>query len=150
MSGRFHFCQRGLAVPLLAVIFAVVGCGPSKGTVSGTVTFKGKPVTSGSVSLFGSDNIQYSSQISPDGTYSIPDVPGGPAKFLVVSPNPNDAARQRVRTGGGPLDGPAGGGATPVVPKSSWVEIPETYGDPATSGLTGTVNGPTTINLELK
>src|SRR5690242_8111846 len=80
--------------PLCAVgLLAVAGCGAGRGTVSGKVTYKGKPVVTGTVSVIGSDGIQYAAQITPQGTYSVPDVPAGPAKFTVSSPNPDDAVR---------------------------------------------------------
>jgi hypothetical protein len=129
-------------------VLAVSGCGSSKGTVSGKVVCGGKAVVWGSVTLIASDNMTYAAQITPEGTYSVPNVPGGPVKICVTSPNPDTVAR------GGPA--PRGtasdrADAAPVAkpPDGSWVELPEKYSDPEKSGLTGTVNGNTTIDLNL-
>jgi hypothetical protein len=133
------------ALGLLLVVSA--GCfGPSRGTVSGQVTYKKKPVTWGTVSVIASDNIQYPGEITPEGTYSIPNVPGGPVKILVTSPNPGDGRRPGgVARGGGDLE--AKGARAPA---TKWVPLPDKYGDLAKTDLTGTVEGDTVIDLHLK
>jgi hypothetical protein len=137
---------------LNVLVLAAAGCGSttSKGTVSGKVTHKNKPVVWGTVTLIASDNKAYTGEITPEGTYSIPDVPGGPVKLCVTSPNP-DAGKQRGGAGrGGAGDVEAGGGAAGVsLPKGAWFLIPEKYADPQRSGLTGTVHNDTTIDLKL-
>jgi len=147
------FSLRLLAgVSCLAAAVAA-GCGPGLGTVSGTVTFKEKPVTSGSVSVIASDGIQYVGEITPQGTYSIPRVPAGNAKFTVASPNPNHAAAGRVAgNAGGAASGDAAAPAPAPNPPAAgtWVALPPEYADPAKSNLTGTVTGDTVINLPLK
>jgi hypothetical protein len=133
-------------------VLVVGGCSSKGGTLSGKVSHKGKPVVWGTVSVFGRDNIQYAGQITPEGTYSVPNVPGGPVKIAVSSPNPDGAAR------GGPAAAIARGGAgdlgggpdpNPVVQSKTWFAIPDKYADPQQSGLTGTVKGDTIINLDL-
>jgi hypothetical protein len=104
----------------------------------------------GTVSAIASDNIQYTASITPEGTYTIPNVPHGPVKLGVSSPNPDARAR------GGPAaqasledaDRAAAAGAPP--PGRAWVEVPEKYGDPLSSGLTGTVRSAMTIDLTLE
>src|SRR5262249_45736144 len=106
--------------------------------------------------LIASDNMSYSSSITPEGAYSIPNVPGGPVKLCVTSPNP-DAGRKSggpaPKGGVGDAGGGSGGGAAPpappLLPKGAWVQIPAKYADPNTSGLTGTVNRDTTIDLKV-
>src|SRR5687768_6141681 len=72
-----------------AVLFVMIaGCGPARGTLSGKVTHKDKSVVWGSVSAIGSDGIQYDGKITPEGTYAIGGVTGGPIKLCVTSPNP--------------------------------------------------------------
>lgn len=133
----------------VALCVALAGCGPSKGTVSGKVTHKGKPVVWGSVTLIASDGVQYAGQITPEGTYTVPHVPGGAVKIAVASPNPDGTSR------GGPAAARGGSGdrsgeeARQMPPPGAWFALPEKYGDPAQSGLTGTVSGDTTIDLDL-
>jgi hypothetical protein len=135
---------------LVALGLLVLGSGgcKSKGTVSGKVAHKGKPVIWGTVTIIGSDKIQYAGQITPEGTYTVPDVPGGPVKIAVSSPNPDGTSR------GGPAAQRGGdlAGAEPpppVIKSGGWFPIPDKYSNPETSGLTGTVNADTVINLDL-
>jgi hypothetical protein len=68
----------------LAIILA--GCGPRTGQVSGTVSFNGKPVTSGTVTMVSVDGIPIQSPIGEDGAYSLPQIVVGEAKIVVSSP----------------------------------------------------------------
>jgi hypothetical protein len=141
-----------LRLPLLAagVLVAAAGCS-SRATVSGKVTYKGKPVVWGTVTAIASDGVQYAAQINPDGTYSIANVPTGPARFAVSSPNPDGSAR------GGPAAAKGGAGdrgdgaeaGPPNPPPGAWFPIPDQYSDPARSGLTATIgSAPVDLNLE--
>src|SRR5262245_13565118 len=130
-------------------LLALAGCGSGKGTVSGTVAYNGKKLTSGTVSVIASDGIQYAAQITTDGKYSIPNVPSGPVKITVSSPNPDDAIRggpAAARGKGAAAQGDLGGGDQPLpprdpIPPGSWMAIPEKYSDLEKSGLTGNVRG---------
>jgi hypothetical protein len=135
---------------LCVFLFISAGCSPSKGTVSGLVKRQGKPIVWGNVTLIASDNAAYSGPITSQGTYSIPNVPGGPVKLCVTSTNPDGAAR------GGPAaersaasDRAAAGANRSLPPAGAWIAIPDKYTDPQQSGLTGTVKGDTTIDLDL-
>ncbi|MBO0699966.1 MAG: hypothetical protein J2P46_16330, partial [Zavarzinella sp.] len=66
---------RAAVIAFVAVLAA--GCG-STTTVSGTVTYKGAPLSGGSVTLVSGDGVAHSGAIQPNGTYTIPDVPTGP------------------------------------------------------------------------
>jgi hypothetical protein len=139
-----------IVIGALCLVISPTGCKKGTGTVSGKVTFGGKPVGWGTVSVFASDNIQYTGQLSPEGTYSIPGVPNGPCRITVASPNPDLA-----KGGGPPAAGLGEGGAidgdvnqTMPAP-ADWVQIPEKYGHPDQSGLTAVVNSNTTIDLNL-
>jgi hypothetical protein len=81
-ASRFRAVGVACAVALLS------GCGPEFTTVSGKVTHKGRPVVYGTVTAIGSDQATYYATIQLDGTYSVPGVPVGPAKFAVYSPDP--------------------------------------------------------------
>ncbi len=109
-----------------------------------------KPVVWGTVTLIASDNVAYAAEITPEGTYFIPNAPPGPVKLCVTSTNPDGAAR------GGPAaarssvsDQAAADRTRPPPPAAAWVGIPEKYTDPERSGLTGIVKNDTTINLDL-
>jgi hypothetical protein len=150
---------RAAAAVLLGFLLAVGGCGPSTGTVTGKVTHKGKPVVWGTITMIASDNIPYSGSLNPDGTYSIVGVRGGPVKIGVMSPNPDGATRGSTPVGGRPGAGAAGdlGGkaAAPAQPAvalpapGAWFALPDKYADPLQSGLTGTVQGDTVLNVDL-
>ncbi|MDY3560114.1 carboxypeptidase-like regulatory domain-containing protein [Gemmata sp. JC673] len=143
MSAR---CFWG-AASLVAFSLVLSGCSPAKGVVSGRVTHKGKPVTSGSVTLIASDDLPYAAQIASDGSYSIPGVPGGSVKIGVTSPNPSGAGRggrgAAAALSEAPREGPGTAGA------GSWVELPDKYTDPLKSGLSGAVSGDTRLDIDL-
>lgn len=148
MSTRLRRYVVGMGI--VCLLAGVAGCGKGKGTVSGRVTYGGKPVVSGTVSMIASDDIQYSGSISPDGTYSISGVPNGPVRILVSSPNSN-----AVKPGGPPPTSGTqgdieGAPAQPAAKPGEWTELPGKYADPAQSGLTGTVKSNTIINLDLE
>jgi hypothetical protein len=143
-------------VPLCAAgLLALAGCGGDKGTLSGKVTYQGKPVVLGYVSVIASDNVQYAGPINSDGSYSIPNVPGGPVKIAVSSPNPGAkpgspaAAGEGRKVKGGTGDLPGEEAGPPGAAPAGWVALPEKYADPQTSGLANSVRGDTVINLDL-
>ena len=102
---------------------ALAGCGgASNATVSGTVTFQGKPLPSGTVAFFGKDNQVASGAIESDGHYSVQRVPVGPVKISISTPPP-----------------PSQEAAASGMPTLQTIEIPAKYSDPAQSNLTFTV-----------
>jgi hypothetical protein len=140
---------------------ALAGCGHGKAPVSGSVTYKGKALPSGTVSFFGSDNQVASGQIGPDGSYSVPAVTVGPVKVSVqvatvgkktITMGPPGGDKKM--TSGGPKDmaersaiATGEGAGTPA----AVVKIPQEYANPETSGLTFTVQpGGNTFNIDLK
>jgi hypothetical protein len=130
--------RRSLLVPGLVVGFALLpapGCGFHTATVTGLVTLGGRPVGDGSVVFYCADKQIVRGLIGPDGRYSIPNVPWGPATVTVQShPRVPDGMRMRQNlppSSGGPelppaVEGPA---ARPGV------VIPPRYGLPEESGL---------------
>jgi hypothetical protein len=74
-------CSTLLAIPLVS------GCGSNTATVTGTVTYKGKPVPGGSVVLYCADQQIVRGLIGIDGRYTIPNVPCGQATVTVHSPS---------------------------------------------------------------
>lgn len=144
-------CRGALVVLFLA---AASGCGSSVGSLSGKVTYQGKTVASGTVMVIGSDGIPRYGKIETDGAYKIDDVPPGPVKVTVNSPNPVPdpaqvaAAQARPKRGGREQTNPI---TAPTSDPKLWFEIPAKYGDPNTSGKETTVKGGNnTLNIELE
>jgi hypothetical protein len=138
------------SVLLIVAACAIAGCNGSRtNTLTGKVTFQGKPVTYGSVLVLCEDGTQHTGNIEPDGTYSVSDLPTGPVKLAVISPEPPDPRDQRPH----PLP-PGAPGAPPAdlpaIDRSRWFPLPEEYSDPRKSGKTTTVNtGTTQFDIEL-
>jgi hypothetical protein len=79
-------------VALLGVaclLLCLGGCARGKGNVSGKVTFEGKPLQFGTVTMAGDYGVPHSGQILRDGTYTVSGVPYGNFKVAVSSPDPN-------------------------------------------------------------
>ncbi len=150
--------RKGVSLFVPGLLLLIVGCG-SNGTITGTVTFNGTPLPSGTI-MFVPENGQPSvnAPIS-DGKYTIDKVPSGPAKVVVHStvneggrPSPMQMAMQR--SGGKvPEDVPEGArklmeGAAQA---KKGIKIPDDYSDPEKSTLTYTVKGgKQTHNIDLK
>jgi hypothetical protein len=142
------------AVVGLAML-AAAGCGPGSADVTGTVTFKGKPVVCGTVVVFGSDGLPRSGTINPDGTFRVEGIRVGPARVAVTSPPPPGAGPARPKSRGGregddgdKIPPPQAPPADPQVVKN-WVALPEKYGDPTRSGLTFDVPAAQPVTLTL-
>jgi hypothetical protein len=118
--------------------------------VSGTVTLRGKPVSGGSVVFYCADQQIVRGLIGPDGTYSIPNVPCGPA-VVTVQAHPRVPPGLYLRQN---LPPASGGPLTPTVdhpPEAHGTPIPARYGLPEESGLSAVVErGRTTHDIDLK
>lgn len=103
-----------------------IGCGGSEnaGAVSGTVRFKGQPLSEGSVSFIGENGQVATGIIDPSGRYAVDRVPVGSAKVTV----------QIVRADGPPPVSFAGA-PKPAQGTAAEPKIPLRYSVPATSGL---------------
>src|SRR4051812_30756506 len=77
----------GVSMVLLAFSLAT-GCGPATGNVAGKVYYNDKVVTSGFVTLVGTDGIPKNCPIGEDGSYKIDGVVAGEAKVAIRSLNP--------------------------------------------------------------
>jgi|SRR5579883_1401524 len=145
--------RRGRLVAVAALVLAVTGCGASHADVTGKVTYVGRPVVYGTVSVIGSDQKTYYATIKPDGSFTAVRVPVGPAKIGIYSPDPYfeppippamKAKAEEARRAAG-IETP------PKPPKGQWVRLPPKYADPLTSGLSVEVGAtPTMVTLELK
>lgn len=144
----FSDCIRALKLGLAMVLPAlVIGCGGSGGpemaTVTGKVTYQGKPLTKGTISFISTDpsRSNANSVIGPDGSYSLQTTnPGdgavvGDYKVIVSDVDPNS------------LNTAAPG--EPV--KKQERLIPEKYENPDSSGLTRKVeSGRNTFDIALE
>lgn len=139
-----------LSVPLLVLLSA--GCS-SKGTITGTVTYKGTPIPEGSVQFMPENGAPTVSAVINDGKYTAEKVPVGPAKVAITSlvPSQQDNAMTKMMMSGGKGGGPppdakipeearklfSGGGGAP----KKGLKIPDKYSDLQNSGLSYTVTG---------
>jgi hypothetical protein len=134
---------------ILMAALAASGCGARTAAVAGKVSYRGKVVTSGRVSVKSQDGTGGSGVIQPDGTFVIAKAPVGPVKVAVDNPVPPGLTRggMAVPPGMSPND--------PEIKAAreqarSFVAIPVKYGDPEQSGLTATITGgKNELNLDL-
>ena len=143
--------MRLLAAVLLA---GLSGCARTV-DVDGTVTYRGKPVISGSVIFVGPDHATHTGIIEPDGTYCVEGVPPGPVKVAVVSHDPAKGRTVQAgdkilhRTGRGKRQS-RGAANRPPGPAKGWFPLPPQLADAETSGLAWLVpTGHGTFPIEL-
>lgn len=182
-SSEIRMTSRGLWVRscmvfALVVVLAATGCGQKTNKVKGKVTYDGKTVVWGSVTLLDAKGAYHQGDIDLNGNYEIANVPVGPVKIGVVSPDPKVEAGGSKGGKGGNRDAAAAGGAktsgggaaasddprerffqqqggrpqAPEKPKpqpGQWFPIPAKFTDPATSGLSGEVKPGTDLNIDL-
>ena len=135
-TGRGHFVWA-----LGLILVAMAGCGPGRGDLSGKVTFRGKGLRGGSVSAVGGDGIPRSGFISDDGRYRVADLPAGPVKLAVTSPDPAKPPARPGKTGEPPAK----------ASRDGWFPIPDKYADFATSGLSADIrSGTNSLDLNLE
>jgi hypothetical protein len=131
----------------------VVGCSKAPGDLSGTVTYKGKSVVTGTVTAYDSDKRPYQGAIE-QGQYTIKGIPAGPVTLIVVSQDPAAASQMPGGRPAGPgrEGGREGGRGAPATPIAGWFAIPKKYEDINTTDLkTEVKSGPNnTFNIELK
>ena len=130
------------SVAACLALAALAGCGDgSKATVSGKVTYKGAPVTGGTLTLYPSSGTPYPVNIGTNGTFNVGDAPVGTMGVAINTDNvPTTAGYQMSPGVTPPKDMPAPPQMdTSNMPKK--VVIPQKYGDPKTSGLTWDVKG---------
>jgi hypothetical protein len=125
---------------LLAILLAgVCGCG-HRATVTGKVTYQGRPVRHGTVILLGGDKMARAGVVQPDGSYLVEGVPPGSVKIGVISGDPSKG-RSPMRDGKRVRPGRIEG----------WFPLPSKFEAPETSGLSCTVDsGHVNHDIELK
>lgn len=121
--------RKMVVVGLLLAL--VSGCGGS--TLRGKVSYRERPVLSGSVIALQADGTARSGVIQPDGSYEVEGLSRGPVRLGVLSPDPARARsilptpKVEARGGKRPRTKPGTNG---------WYPLPASLGDPEKSGLT--------------
>ncbi len=155
----------GLPVRLFSVLLVgalLSGCG-SKGTISGKVLYKGKPVTGGNLTFQSSQGV-FRTTINEDGTYRIEKVPAGPVKIgvenqslqiqegqgqMLAKVTPKDKKGKDVNVSE-MMQGMQKMMQKGAIP-GKYVPIPQKASNPETSQLTYTVtSGSQVYDIELK
>lgn len=155
---------RSLVLSLgLVACVAVTGCGAKTSNVKGKVTYGGKSVVWGSVTLVDEKGMFHQGPINLDGTYTIPNVPVGKVKIGVFSPKPDGTHK-----GGRGAVSAVGGKGDPNDPRDkfksapppeppkpqpgAWFPLPDKFVEPEKSGLTGEVKSSkeTVLDVDLK
>ena len=150
----------------LSLIIVAAGCG-AKGTVTGKVTYQGKTLRMGTVNYVNEKTGKtYTGTIGDDGTYTVKQVPAGPAKISVVSRPVSMGGEKGGNRGTGaprgatfkpPKDAPQDtkpkdmGALDPTEQNKKHIPIPEKYEHVDTSELTYEVkSGSQDHPIELK
>jgi hypothetical protein len=138
MNARLLRCLTLCILGSCAMLLAGSGCadrGIKKITLKGTVTYEGKPVTSGLLKIIGPGGNYSAASIQESGHYEITEVVPGELKIGVME----------TPQGSGSSGGD--GGASKVTP----LNLPEKFRDPETSGVKYTITEETReLNIELK
>jgi hypothetical protein len=121
---------HGLCLAVASLTMAAAsGCGPSKASITGTVTYSGQPLPSGTIT-FASEAGAKPVKAAPitDGKYTITDFIAGPAKVTILTtPPPSSGGRA-------PPGAPVIAAPTTAAP-GKYVPIPAKYNNPEQSGL---------------
>jgi hypothetical protein len=121
-----------LRAGVISAMLLAAGCGGGRANVAGKVSYKGKLLATGTVSMVGPDGIVRQGAINVDGTYTVTGLAAGNVQIGVLSPRPVGDVRTGQRGGRGNRLAPPVDGAPDT---SGWFAIPSTYQEPTTSGL---------------
>ena len=152
-------CRLATSIGCFIVMLALVpGCGPKAGDVTGSVVYKDKPVTSGTVTMVGKDGNPVQTEIKEDGKYELRGVPVGEVRIAVSSPSltPQKGGRKIERIDpntGEKLEtkGLEEGLPGTELQRKTWRAIPLKYSDITQSDLKHTVTpGPNTYEIRLE
>jgi len=138
-------------VSSIVALVLVAGCGPGYNKVNGTVSYKGKNLTMGTITFYSGDGKTKSfTTIGSNGFYELIDPPLGKVRVgIAVKPPPSvklipgkDKDKEGIKPKAIIGDTPS----TPVEP----VLIPVEYADPGKSGLTAELSsGSNAHNIDL-
>jgi len=125
--------SRGRVLPLLLIsgLFLVAGCGKPSGIVSGHVSYQGKALDHGSVTIIPTEGPGVGGEIKSDGTYRLTNVPLGKGKVIVFSQDPKmtEDTQRAIKAQRENPTGQAGQGLRNIDPKK-YQNLPAEFGDP--------------------
>lgn len=141
-------CLRRVCASLgiMLLFYGALGCGGGPTTVSGKVSYKGAPVTGGSIKFTFDGGKEDSGGIDQRGNYSLQVTSHGKARVSIETESIKGAGVDALAPPGGEkLNVPAMPGG-----EYTYVQIPARYADPGSSNLTVDVKtGTQTKNWEL-
>jgi len=153
----------GRACALALCVCLAAGCG-GKSDVRGKVTYRGRALAWGTVTLVDATGQYHQAPIATGGDYQIPGVPPGPVKIGVYSPDP-DGPRGRALHQRGDFPGKLRGlvledprakfrkeaTAEPPRPgRGKWFALSAQYTDPEKSGLKGEVRKGQPLDIDIR
>ncbi len=145
--------RLALLLPL-AVAVALVGCSANKAPsakATGKVTYKGQPVTGGSMQFFPKEGGSYSAVLKSDGTYQATQLPTGEMTVTVETESANKNREMPSYGGKKTMSSPPPPGVKLGGGDNVYVKIPHKYADPKTSDLKVTIkSGNNPHDFELK
>lgn len=169
---RFFPRRLGSALVLVGVLGVLLpGCSRPTGSISGKVTYQGKPLKGGNVSFQSTEGREsFAATIGEDGTYSVPKIIGGSYKVCVETDSlkPSGGAPGMSKGPSDPKDAKAGPppgaqipegykvdntamGARAAENRKRYVQIPPAYAKPETTDLAYEFKGGTeTYDINLK
>jgi hypothetical protein len=121
---------------LLVIVLAFFFSGTKSATVTGRITYQGKPVIWGSVVLVGADGRCAAGRIEPDGTYRVENASLGSVHVGVISRDPlvqnwaTNLKASRTRPSAKLFATP------PPVDRRRWFPLPQQFEEPTNSGMT--------------
>jgi uncharacterized protein YceK len=139
--------QLILVFPVFAVLLTLSGCGSNTSTVSGTVTYKGSPLTNVQIDFVPVDGgPTFTAMTNSSGKYQV-DVPNGTCKVTVIS-QASSAAEPTVKSMKDPKSSvpPPKAAATATPPTGlEKPTLPAKYASPTTTPLTVNVTNSSTV-----
>lgn len=145
---------RGTCLIFLVIGPATLtGCGPGKGALSGKVSYQGKPLPGGFITIVpekGTAAQTVQGKIETDGTYSVSNIIAGPVKIGVQGLETPKYAEAMIPPSEMATRGKDTLKASPKATQPA-VKLPVDYGNPEKSGLRYTVTGGSQVyDIDLK
>lgn len=135
-------------VLLMTLLFTIGGCRHGS-SITGKVTYKGRPVIYGSIICVGADKTARSGVIGPDGSYTVENVPAGTVNIAVISRDPSKG--RSVLRGEKPSKPGKSKAASSAAADKQWFPLPSKFEDAKKSGLVCDVNsGRVAYDIDLK